>query len=205
MNIRAYVCSDEDKVVRLWIACGLVVSHNNPLRDIARKLRVNAEWFLVGEIDNQIVATCMAGYEGHRGWVNYLAVEPSRQRTKLASQIMERAEELLREAGCPKINLQIRSTNQQVIEFFQANKKFSYRNTPPESGLPDDPDTQEMQIHLDLYTLSFKEINDLWGSLGGKQVPFVMYKARLLPIKARVPNAPTEPIRKIHLDAGGVE
>ncbi|HPA20060.1 MAG TPA: GNAT family acetyltransferase [Verrucomicrobiae bacterium] len=120
MNVRRYQVEDEESVIRLWMDCGLVVSHNNPIRDIQRKLRVNPEWFLVGEIDGRVVATCMAGYEGHRGWINYLAVSPARQRTGLASQIMARAEELLRAAGCPKINLQIRSSNRQVIEFYKS-------------------------------------------------------------------------------------
>lgn len=120
MRIRPYRREDEDKVIRLWTECGLVVSHNNPVRDIERKLRVNPEWFLVGEIDDEIVATCMAGYEGHRGWINYLAVAPARQRNRLATTIMGRVEELLREAGCPKINLQIRSKNQQVIEYYRS-------------------------------------------------------------------------------------
>ncbi len=90
----------------------------------------------------------------------------------------------------------------QVIEYFQANKVFSFQRTPPKTGFPEDPRTQELQIHLDLHTLSFQEINDLWGSLGGKQVPFVLYKARLLPIRARVPLEEAQPIRRIDLDSG---
>jgi ribosomal protein S18 acetylase RimI-like enzyme len=120
MNIRPFQTEDQEQVIRLWMDCGLVVPHNNPVRDIQRKLRVNPEWFLVGEIDGRIVATCMAGYEGHRGWINYLAVCPTLQRNGLASRIMEHAEELLREVGCAKINLQVRSTNRQVIEFYQS-------------------------------------------------------------------------------------
>ena len=120
LHIRPYRASDEAAVIALWTACNLVVSHNNPRKDIARKLQVNPEWFLVGEHDGQIVATCVVGYEGHRGWINYLAVSPSVQRRGLASQMMEEAEKILSKAGCPKINLQIRSTNLQVIEFYKS-------------------------------------------------------------------------------------
>lgn len=120
MLIRPYQSTDEISVIQLWNDCGLVVPHNNPARDIARKLRVNPEWFLVGEMDGEIVATCMAGYEGHRGWINYLGVAPSHQRIGLAKKIMREAEALLRQAGCPKINLQIRTTNRAVIEFYEA-------------------------------------------------------------------------------------
>ena len=119
MTIRAYRASDEEAVIGLWNACGLVVPHNNPKRDIERKLQVNPELFLVGELDGQVIASCMAGYEGHRGWINYLAVHPEYQRHGLARAIMQHAESLLRAAGCPKINLQVRSTNAAVIAFYE--------------------------------------------------------------------------------------
>ena len=90
-----------------------------PVRDIERKLLVNPELFLVGELDGKVIATCMAGYEGHRGWINYLAVAPQHQRKGFAREIMQHAESLLRAAGCPKINLQVRSTNAAVIAFYE--------------------------------------------------------------------------------------
>jgi len=119
-HIRSYRPDDETAVIDLWRACNLLVPHNDPRKDIRRKLHVNPEWFLVGEKGGVIVATCMAGYEGHRGWINYLAVSPDAQRRRIASRMMEEAERLLRKAGCPKINLQIRSTNAQVIEFYKS-------------------------------------------------------------------------------------
>ena len=61
----------------------------------------------------------MAGYEGHRGWINYLAVAPEHQGKGLGRAMMAEAERLLREAGCPKINLQVRSANAKVIEFYR--------------------------------------------------------------------------------------
>ena len=119
-RIRHYRATDETEVIALWTACNLVVPHNNPQKDIRRKLRINPEWFLIGEQNSLIVATSMAGYEGHRGWINYLAVAPDARRRSIASRMMEEAEKLLRQAGCPKINLQIRSTNLQVIEFYKS-------------------------------------------------------------------------------------
>lgn len=117
--IRSYRATDESSVVALWRACGLVRPQNDPHRDIVRKLQVNAEWFLIAEVDRQIVGTVMAGYEGHRGWINYLAVEPARQRGGLGRALMAEAERLLRAAGCPKINLQVRPDNAGVIAFYE--------------------------------------------------------------------------------------
>ena len=119
-QIRTYYPTDQDKVIQLWVDCGLAVSHNNPVRDIERKSKVNPEWFLVGELDGDLIASCMAGYEGHRGWINYLAVSPRYQRKGYAAELMREAERLLANAGCPKINLQIRATNQDVIEFYKS-------------------------------------------------------------------------------------
>ena len=116
--IRSYQPQDEASVVALWLHCNLVVPQNNPDRDIKRKLQVNPEWFLVGVADGKVVATCMAGYEGHRGWINYLAVSPQHRRQGIGRRIMEEAEKRLRSAGCPKINLQVRETNQDVIQFY---------------------------------------------------------------------------------------
>jgi len=122
--IRPYECSDEVPVVQLWTDCGLIVPWNAPHRDILRKLEVQPEMFLVGCLDGHIIATVMAGYDGHRGWINYLAVHPNHQGTGIGRSMMDEAEIRLRAAGCPKINLQVRSTNAEVIEFY---KKIGYK------------------------------------------------------------------------------
>jgi ribosomal protein S18 acetylase RimI-like enzyme len=119
VRIRPFELEDENAVVELWQRCDLLRPWNNPHRDIQRKLRVNPEWFLVGALDGQIIATVMAGYEGHRGWLNYLAVVPEFQRQGFARAIIDEAERLLRAAGCAKINLQIRTSNQGVIECYR--------------------------------------------------------------------------------------
>ena len=110
---------DEPQVVDLWQRCGLVRPWNDPRKDIARKLRVQRELFLVGVDGDRIAGTLMAGYEGHRGWINYLAVDPERRRRGFARVLMAAAEERLRALGCPKINLQIRNDNADAIAFYR--------------------------------------------------------------------------------------
>lgn len=119
MHIRPYQMSDGEAVIQLWNDCGLVVPWNDPQRDIQRKLEVQADMFLVGCSEAQIISTIMAGYDGHRGWINYLAVHPSYQRTGVGSRMVQEAERRLRAAGCPKLNLQVRSANIGVIQFYQ--------------------------------------------------------------------------------------
>lgn len=119
MHIRPFQPGDENAVVTLWRRCDLIRPWNDPYKDIRRKLAVRPDLFLVGELDGEIMACVMAGYEGHRGWLNYLAVTPKYQRRGYARAMVGEAERLLREAGCPKINLQVRSANHAVIEFYR--------------------------------------------------------------------------------------
>ena len=119
MEIRPFQLEDETAVISLWQRCDLVRPWNDPRKDIRRKLGVRRDLFLVGLLDGQVVACVIAGYEGHRGWLNYLAVAPEHQRHGLARAIVEEAERLLRAAGCPKINLQVRTSNAGVIEFYR--------------------------------------------------------------------------------------
>ena len=120
MVIRVYVPEDESAVVDLWDKCNLTRPWNNPKLDIKRKLKVNPELFLVGLIDNRVIATAMGGYEGHRGWVYYLAVDPIHQRKGYGQQIMDAIEEKLRAMDCPKINIQIRADNIDVLRFYES-------------------------------------------------------------------------------------
>lgn len=120
LTIRPFRSEDETAVIRLWFRCDLVRPWNNPKRDIERKQAHSPELFLVGELEGEVVATVMAGYEGHRGWINYLAVDPGLRRNGLGREMMEAAEDLLRRAGAPKINLQVRFQNRDVIDFYEA-------------------------------------------------------------------------------------
>jgi ribosomal protein S18 acetylase RimI-like enzyme len=118
-TVRPFRPGDEEGTVQLWKECGLVVPWNDPGKDIRRKMKVQPELFLVGILNDRLVATVMAGYEGHRGWINYLAVHPDFTCRGIGRLMMECAESLLKEAGCPKVNLQVRSSNGGVIEFYR--------------------------------------------------------------------------------------
>lgn len=119
-TIRPYRESDERAVIDLWHSCGLVVPWNDPARDIRRKLAMQRELFLVAVESEEVVGTVMAGYDGHRGWVNYLAVQPDHRRHGLGRALMDAAEAGLDAAGCAKINLQVRMANQEAIAFYEA-------------------------------------------------------------------------------------
>ena len=117
--IRPFKEGDEEALVSLWNMCKLSVPWNNPYKDIARKLKVQAELFLVGYLEDKLIASVMAGYDGHRGWINYFAVHPDFQARGYGKQLMDNVENGLRELGCPKINLQIREGNDKVFSYYQ--------------------------------------------------------------------------------------
>ncbi len=120
MKIRIYQATDQQAIVDLWNECGLVVPWNDPTKDIQRKVLVGADLFLVGELNGELIASVMGGYEGHRGWANYLAVRPDHQDKGYARLLMSELERKLLEKGCPKINLQVRDTNIDIIRFYEA-------------------------------------------------------------------------------------
>ena len=119
MQIRAFRSEDEPAVVALWKECELTRPWNDPHKDIARKLAVQPELFLVGVLDGEVIVTVMAGYEGHRGWVNYLAVAPRFRGRGFGRALMQHVEHLLLLRGCPKLNLQVRASNPQAIAFYR--------------------------------------------------------------------------------------
>jgi len=105
--------------VALWSICELTRPWNNPHRDIDRKLARDGDNLLVLEEDNQLIGSVMVGYEGHRGWVNYLAVHPDHRRQGLGRLLMDEAERRLRDLGCAKVNLQVRASNETAREFYR--------------------------------------------------------------------------------------
>ncbi|MFK4791593.1 GNAT family acetyltransferase [Microbacterium sp. ZW T5_56] len=119
-HIRAFQTSDTDQVVALWEACGLTRPWNDPRADIARKLTVQSELFLVAVEDDRITGTAMAGYDGHRGSLYYVGTDPHRRGEGIAASLVARAEELLIALGCPKVNLMVREGNEVVLDFYAA-------------------------------------------------------------------------------------
>ena len=119
MQIRPFQAHDTENVIALWRDCDLTRPWNDPARDIQRKVAMADDLFLVGTVAGHVVGTVMAGYEGHRGWINYLAVDPNERGAGRGSELMAAAEIRLRDLGCPKINLQVRATNPDAIAFYE--------------------------------------------------------------------------------------
>lgn len=120
MQIRKYEDRDENDLVALWQKLFPDdPPHNAPKKVIAEKRRVDDLIFVV-EQDSALIGACMAGYDGHRGWLYAVGVLPDYRRTGMGAALVEHAMAELRQIGCKKLNLQIRSTNTQVAAFYKS-------------------------------------------------------------------------------------
>lgn len=118
MIIREFQDADAADVVALWESAGLIRPWNDPHLDIERKKAVQRDLFLVAVDGGRILGAGMAGYDGHRGWVNYLAVRPDARQLGIGRALMAEFEERLLALGCPKVNLQVRAGNDEVLAFY---------------------------------------------------------------------------------------
>ncbi len=126
VGIRPFSADDRHGVIDLWQRCGLTRAWNDPGLDIDRNLAAGLALLVADTGIGTVIGTVMVGYDGHRGWVNYLAVDPGRRGTGLGRRLMTAAEDRLRAAGCPKLNLQIRiddsggGTTEGAVDFYRA-------------------------------------------------------------------------------------
>lgn len=127
MKISLFSEAERRAVIELWRRCELTVPWNNPDQDIDRKLAHSPEHFWVGHEKGELIASVMFGYDGHRGSVNYLAVDPRYQGRGYGRMLMERIEQQMKDWGCPKINLSVRSSNTAVLAFYES---LGYRTDP---------------------------------------------------------------------------
>ncbi len=120
MEIRPYKDSDRAGLIALWTEVFPAGSpHNDPATSLDKKLRNDPDLLLVSVKEGRVVGSVMGGYDGHRGWIYSLAVTPSLRRQGIASALMREIERLLRERGCLKLNLQVVSSNSEVVALYE--------------------------------------------------------------------------------------
>jgi GNAT superfamily N-acetyltransferase len=117
MQVQEATDADREAVVALWQAAGLVVDYNPPDADFDRALAQPQSAVSMGEVDGALAASCMVGDDGHRGWVYYVSVDPSRLTAGLGREIMWAATDWLKKRGLRKAMLMVRPTNTKVIGF----------------------------------------------------------------------------------------
>ncbi len=120
VDIRACQPGDEPGVIHLWNeVLPDSAPHNDPNKSLKNKREVDPDLLLVAIADDTVVGTVMGGYDGHRGWVYSLAVLPQYRRQGVGSALIRELEARLASRGCLKVNLQVRTSNAAVVEFYQ--------------------------------------------------------------------------------------
>ena len=119
-SIRAFRPSDREQLIALWSAAFPDdPSRNAPDRLIDAKILVQPDLLLVADRDGRVIGATMVGYDGFRAWIYHLAVAEDQRRKGIGTALLREAEDRLRALGCPKLNLQVRSTNAAVIDFYR--------------------------------------------------------------------------------------
>jgi ribosomal protein S18 acetylase RimI-like enzyme len=120
MDIVEIADDDIAAVVALWRRCDLLRPWNDPHADIRRARRTRNACLLVGKLNARIVATLMSGFDGHRGWIYYVAVDPDQRMSGCGRAIMAAAESWLRARGAPKVQLMVSDENAAALGFYDA-------------------------------------------------------------------------------------
>lgn len=120
IHIRTALLKDADAIIHVWQETGLTRLWNPPYQDIEHCLKNQTSTLFIAETDNQIIGTAMVGYDGHRGWLYYLAVLPEFQKQGIAKILYRHVEAWLKERDAPKLQILIRSENKAVMQFYKS-------------------------------------------------------------------------------------
>jgi ribosomal protein S18 acetylase RimI-like enzyme len=112
--------ADAPAVIALWQACGLTRPWNDPAADFALALREAQADVLVLRDGAVVCGSVMVGFDGHRGWIYYLAVAPEWRHAGIGRALMRVAEDWLRARGAPKVQLMVRGDNAAALGFYEA-------------------------------------------------------------------------------------
>jgi ribosomal protein S18 acetylase RimI-like enzyme len=119
-TVRQARLEDTKAIIAIWDECKLTRPWNNPNDDIKNALSTNTSTILLLQLSNEVIGTVMVGYDGHRGWIYYLAVRAEFQKNGYGKILVQEAENWLKKQNVPKVNLMIRNANEAVKEFYHA-------------------------------------------------------------------------------------
>ena len=118
--LKTATAADRDRVVALWHQTKLTRPWNDPGADFDRALAVDQATIMIAVKGADLVGSVMVCDDGHRGWGYYLGVAESQRKTGLGHLLMERAEDWLKDRGCPKIQFMVREDNHTALGFYRA-------------------------------------------------------------------------------------
>ncbi len=118
LAVREATAGDAAPVIALWHACELTRPWNDPQADFDRALAFAGSTIWLAEDAGGVIGTAMTGFDGHRGWIYYLATAPARRGQGIATCLVEACCDWLRDRGCPKVELMVRESNQAAAAYY---------------------------------------------------------------------------------------
>lgn len=118
MDVRSCTPNDRELTVGLWERCGLTRPWNDPTADFDLAISNASSTVLAGFVDSSLIASAMVGFDGHRGWVYYVAVDPAHRKRGFGARMMQAAETWLRHKGAPKLQFMVREENEAALQFY---------------------------------------------------------------------------------------
>ena len=120
MRVATAVAQDRAAVIALWQAAGLTRPWNDPGSDFDLALSNPTSTILIVRDGDEVIGSAMVGFDGHRGWVYYLATHPDRLKQGIGRSLMSAAEDWLQQSGCSRPRLMVRGDNLAARGFYQA-------------------------------------------------------------------------------------
>jgi len=119
MKIEKFSMEFYDEVIQLWRNAGIGVGSSDSKEELEKMLNRNPDLFLIGRIKDQIIVVVIGGFDGRRGYVHHLAVDPAYQKKGYGRKIMNTLNEIFRQKGIHKIHLFIERRNKEVVDFYR--------------------------------------------------------------------------------------
>ena len=120
LTVKSAGAEDEQAVVALWRACDLVASYNDPVADFRfAKAGACSDVLVAVDSTGEVAGSVMVGHDGHRGWLYYVAAQPTLRSKGVGRRMVQAAENWLRQRGVVKVQLLVRETNTKVVGFYE--------------------------------------------------------------------------------------
>ncbi len=120
LRIREYVPEDFRSVIRLWTVSGIHVGPSDTVEELERTRQRDPDLFLVAETHDGVVGVVLGRFDGRRGWIHHLAVDPSHRSHGIGGLLVRELEKRLSAKGCSKVNLHVLRSNEGVCAFYEA-------------------------------------------------------------------------------------
>lgn len=118
MMIENFSMKFYDVIIKIWKKTGITVGSSDTKEEIERMFQLYPDLFLIGKVEEKVIGVVMGGFDGRRGYVHHLAIDPEYQRKGYGKLLIDELIERFRKKRVHKIHLFIEKQNKEVIAFY---------------------------------------------------------------------------------------